>query len=187
MSKRSAKAEFTFIPKLLVKGIAPDGTEYQLGEFGQWVAEELDRTAMQTLFATGAMSESQVRSHWFWTGRKDAPPPSLVLFIKRNPKFQSALPPRLPADLALQFLAEALAVEQAAVVKSLLLAFRRGHIRTYRISGADLTVNLLEFELHTKDFIKWLKFEHDITITKERIWEMANVQWTRSLMTVDGT
>jgi hypothetical protein len=153
------------IPCLLVKGVAPDGREYDLSSiFGDWLGtENVDTLA---LCKTGGLNRAQVRAFWQWSGRRDKPPKSLKLYLRNNPDYGNWVTMRTARD----FVSSKLNGDNKLAEEALMRALRNGQIASRGVreqEGGRLTYTSVEFS--TVDMVKWLKLEFDITVSKHDI------------------
>jgi hypothetical protein len=152
------------IPHLLVKGVAPNGREYDLSMIiGDWLATVTPDQQL-TIFQSPAMSAAQVKAFWQWSGRRDKPPKSLRLLLQVNPEFVKWVSMRQARDFVAAKLSDAKLAED-----SLMRALRNGQISSRGIveaHDAKGPTHVSNIEFRTRDVVKWLKLEFNITVNK---------------------
>jgi hypothetical protein len=156
------KMHVSFEPGLLARGRAPNGKIYDMRGLGVWSKE----TGIAIPFESSILTRRQIRSYWQWAGRSDRMPKQLLIEVKANPEHFRWI---LIRDV-FKFIKSKLKLNEQEIEKSILLAFRNGHIRTTcshysekpSEDGKMICVTAHEIEAHSKDVLRWLKLEHDV-------------------------
>lgn len=166
-----------YVPRLLVKGVAPDGKEYRLdGVFGEWTAT-LTPEQVHELCETSKLNKGQVRALWDLAGRTDRPPNRLKIYLQENAEFCTSILMGTAFEFATAKLAPR-GFDKAQVEQSLLVALRGDKIKSWgqhrRVDKQTVKVEHIEF--NTADFIKWLELEHEIRTDIDELseWDRPN-------------
>ena len=149
-----------FVPKLLVKGVAPNGREYDLIGWGNWTAEE--KIDVSSLFERSKMNRREVRSFWEWAGRTDSMPKTLSIYLAANPEYFRWI---LIGDAG-KFLYAKLADDETTIKNRLIDAFANKRIRTVcgHFEVTETHQKAHHVRVHTMDLIRWAAQEYNLTI-----------------------
>jgi hypothetical protein len=151
---------FNFVPKLLVKGVASNGREYDLMGFADWIADErIDRQILQR----GTMTRREIRSLWEWSGRTDSMPKTLTLHLAANPEYFRWI---LIADV-FKFLSAKLTDDAETIKNRLVKGFADKAMRTccdYFEPLPNGGIKAHGVRIHTADLMRWAAREYALTI-----------------------
>jgi hypothetical protein len=165
------KSEYRNVPQLLVEGVAPDGRKFDLsGIFGEWISTRTE-AEMLALYQRSHMNAPEAQAFWQWWGRNDPPPKRLRIWLRVNPEFVNWI----LLGKAAGFVQSKIEISDEELKAEFLRAFRAEHIRTrntcieHKTNAEGTPVAVYQVEVNTRDFVKWLDYEHDIKTTKHAV------------------